>query len=168
MELASETSARHPRWPDVEQRAREARAVMTKEIPEPATEHYIVPARQLSGTRHGTTPAGAPRRKLRLVRGFLTVLLLLSVVFWVLPAQAQTPAPSPPWSDSRARSGQRAAPGGVSAPVAGLRDVRAPGRSDWPPSGCRQVRVDARLRINKAPGRRSTCCSHLGCCCLGS
>ena len=91
---------------------------MTKDVPQSPTEHYIVPARQLSGTRdevlaqiddlivgltglrqlvsmHGPTPAEAPGRKLRLVKGFLKVLLLFSSVLCVSPAQAQTPAPSP-------------------------------------------------------------------------
>ena len=91
---------------------------MTKDVPQSPTEHYIVPARQLSGTRdevlaqiddlvvgltglrqlvsmHGPTSAETPRRKLRLVRGFLKVLLLFSSVLCVSPAQAQTPAPSP-------------------------------------------------------------------------
>lgn len=80
---------------------------MTKDVPQSPTEHYIVRARQLGGTRdevlaqiddlivgltglrqlvsmHGPTPAEAPRRKLRLVRGFLKVLLLFSGGFWVL------------------------------------------------------------------------------------
>lgn len=91
---------------------------MTKEVSPSPTEHYMVPARQLSGTRdevlaqldelivgltglrqlvamHGPTPAEAPGRKLRLVKGFLKVLLFLSSVLCVSPAQAQTPAPSP-------------------------------------------------------------------------
>ena len=95
---------------------------MTKEVSQSPTEHYIVPARQLTGTRdevlaqidelivgltglrqlvsmHGPTPAEAPGRKLRLVRGFLKVLLLFSSVLCVSPAQAQTPAPSPPRSE---------------------------------------------------------------------
>lgn len=66
---------------------------MTKKVSQPLTEHYVVPARQLSGTRaevlaqidelilgltglrqlvslHGPTPAEAPRRKLQLVKRF--------------------------------------------------------------------------------------------------
>jgi hypothetical protein len=88
----------------------------------------MVPARHLRGTRdevlaqiddlimgltglrqlvsmHGPTPAKAPGRKLRLVRGFLKVLLLFSGLFWVLPAQAQTPAPSRPLSDIQGAEG---------------------------------------------------------------
>jgi hypothetical protein len=68
--------------------------------PQPPPEHYILPARQLSFTRdevlaqtdelilgltglrqlvsmHGPKPAEAPPHKLRLVRGFLKVLMLL-------------------------------------------------------------------------------------------
>ena len=78
---------------------------MTKKAPQPPTEHYIVPARQLSGTReevlaqidelilgltglralvslHGPTPADAPSRKLRLVRGFLKVLFVIGIALW--------------------------------------------------------------------------------------
>jgi hypothetical protein len=91
---------------------------MTRDVPQSLTEHYIVPARQLSGTRdevlaqiddlilgltglrqlvsmRGSTSAETPRRKLRLVRGVLTVLLLFGSALRVSPAQAQTPAPSP-------------------------------------------------------------------------
>jgi len=69
---------------------------MTKKVSQPSTEHYIVPARQLCGTRdevlaqidelilgltglrqlvslHLPTPAEAPRRKPHLVKGFLRV-----------------------------------------------------------------------------------------------
>jgi hypothetical protein len=69
---------------------------MTEKVAPPSTEQYIVPGRELSGTRdevlaqidelilgltglrelislHGPTPAEAPRRKLHLVKGFLKV-----------------------------------------------------------------------------------------------
>lgn len=72
---------------------------MTKQDSLSACDMYIVPARQLSGTReevlaqidelilgltglrqlvslHGPRPAEAPRRKLRLVRGFLKSFLM--------------------------------------------------------------------------------------------
>jgi hypothetical protein len=88
---------------------------MTKKVSQPSTEHYIVPGRQLSGTRdevlaqidelilgltglrqlvslHGPTPAEAPRRKLHLVKGFLKVLFVIGIVLWTSPAQGQTGA----------------------------------------------------------------------------
>jgi hypothetical protein len=90
---------------------------MKKRVSPPSTEHYIVPARQLSGTRdevlaqidelilgltglrqlvslHGPTPAEAPRQSLRLVKGFL-VVLLFAVVLWALPVAAYAAAGSP-------------------------------------------------------------------------
>jgi hypothetical protein len=95
--------------------------------PSPA-EHYVMPARRLSGTRdevlaqideimvglaglrqlvslHGPSPSQAPRRRLRLVKGLLRVLLLFGSVFWVLPAHAQTQAPAaaPPAAGSDAQ-----------------------------------------------------------------
>jgi len=86
---------------------------------QPPPEHYIVPARQLGGTRdevlaqidelilgltglrqlvsmHGPKPAEAPPRKLRLVRGFLKVLLLLGIALWASPVRGQTTAAPPP------------------------------------------------------------------------
>jgi hypothetical protein len=86
--------------------------------PQPPPEHSIVPARQLSGTRdevlaqidelilgltglrqlvsmHGPKPAEAPPRKLRLVRGFLKVLLLLGIALWASPVRGQTSAAAP-------------------------------------------------------------------------
>jgi hypothetical protein len=88
---------------------------MTKNMSQPPREHYIVPARQLSGTReevlaqidelilgltglrqlvslHGPTPAEAPRHKLRLVKGFLRVLFVVGLALWASPAQGQTGA----------------------------------------------------------------------------
>ena len=88
---------------------------MTKKVSQPLTEHYIVPARQLSGTRdevlaqidelilgltglrqlvslHGPTPAEAPRRKLHLVKGFLRVLFVVGIALWASSAQGQTGA----------------------------------------------------------------------------
>jgi hypothetical protein len=88
---------------------------MTKNVSQPPREHYIVPARQLSGTReevlaqidelilgltglrqlvslHGPTPAEAPRRKLHLVKGFLRVLFVVGIAPWASPAQGQTGA----------------------------------------------------------------------------
>jgi hypothetical protein len=87
---------------------------MTKKV-SPSTEHYIVPARLLTGTRdevlaqidelilgltglrqlvslHGPTPAEAPRRKLHVVKGFLKVILLIGIALWASPAQGQTGA----------------------------------------------------------------------------
>ena len=86
--------------------------------PQPPPDHYIVPARQLSGTRdevltqidelilgltglrqlvsmHGPKPAEAPPRKLRLVKGFLKVLLLLGIALWASPVRGQTSAAAP-------------------------------------------------------------------------
>jgi hypothetical protein len=88
---------------------------MTKNVSQPPREHYIVPARQLSGTReevlaqidelvlgltglrqlvslHGPTPAEVPRRKLHLVKGFLRVLFAVAIALWASPAQGQTGA----------------------------------------------------------------------------
>jgi hypothetical protein len=99
--------------------------MVTRKAPEPATEHYVVPSRQLCGTRdevlaqidelilgltglrqlvslHGPTPAEAPPRKLRLVRGFLKMLLVLGVALWPLTLAlrahdaADSPAGPPP------------------------------------------------------------------------
>jgi hypothetical protein len=104
---------------------------MTKKVSQSATEHYILPERRLSGTRdevlaqidelilglrglrqivslHGPTPAEAPRRSLRLVKGFLAVLLLIIVVLWALPAAAQTAAEGSSES-SRTESSQASA-----------------------------------------------------------
>jgi Putative beta-barrel porin-2, OmpL-like. bbp2 len=96
---------------------------------QPPPEHYIVPARQLSGTRddvlaqidelilgltglrqlvsmHGPKPAEAPPRKLRLVRGFLKVLLLLGIALWASPVRGQSAAapttPTPQQSEGSA------------------------------------------------------------------
>jgi hypothetical protein len=88
---------------------------MTEKASQPPREHYIVPARQLSGTRdevlaqidelilgltglrqlvslHGRTPAEAPRRKLHLVKGFLRVLFVAGIALWAAFAQGQTAA----------------------------------------------------------------------------
>jgi hypothetical protein len=88
---------------------------MTKKVSQPSTEHCIVPARQLTGTRdevlaqidelilgltalrelaslHGPTPGEAPRRKLHLVKGFLRVLFVVGIALWASPAQGQTAA----------------------------------------------------------------------------
>jgi hypothetical protein len=78
---------------------------MTKKVSQRSTEHYIVPARELSGTRdevlaqldelivgltglrelvslHGSKPLQAPPRKLRLVKRFLVPLLGLAAALW--------------------------------------------------------------------------------------
>jgi hypothetical protein len=97
--------------------------------PRPPLDHYIVPARQLSGTRdevlaqvdelilgltglrqllsmHGPKPAEVPPRKLRLVRGFLKVLLLLGIALWASPVRGQSAAapitPTPQQSEGSA------------------------------------------------------------------
>ena len=80
---------------------------MTKKVSQPSMERYIVPARQLSGTRdevlaqidelilgltglrqlvslHLPTPAEAPRRKLHLVKGFLKVLFVIGLAYLAL------------------------------------------------------------------------------------
>ena len=86
---------------------------MKKKAPQQPTEHYVVPARQLTGTReevlaqidelilgltglrqlvslHGPTPAEMPARKLRLVRGFLKVLFAIAIALWASPVRGQT------------------------------------------------------------------------------
>lgn len=97
---------------------------MVKEEPPPLTAHYVVPGRQLNGTRdevlaqidelivgltglrqlvsmHGPKPAEAPPRKLRLVRRFLTALLVLATMWLARPAYAQAPPSSVPQAESQ-------------------------------------------------------------------
>jgi hypothetical protein len=102
-----------------------------KKAPTPPAACYLVPARQLSGTRdevlaqidelilgltglrqlvsmHGPKPAEAPRQKLRLVRGFIKMLLLFGAALWIQPALAQTSEPSPQRSGMQAADGSSA------------------------------------------------------------
>jgi hypothetical protein len=80
-------------------------AIVTKKVPQPPAEHYVIPARQLTGTReevlaqidelivgltglrqlislHGPKPVQTPPRKLRLVRRFLAPLLGFAATLW--------------------------------------------------------------------------------------
>ena len=103
---------------------------MTKKVSQSLTEHYIVPARQLSGTRdevlaqidelilgltglrqlvslHGPTPAEAPRRKLHLVKGFLKVLFVIGLVRGIRQFPFRHALQDQPRRQRRSRKGRR-------------------------------------------------------------
>jgi hypothetical protein len=121
---------------------------MTKKVSQPSAEHYIVPARQLSGTReevlaqidelilgltglrqlvslHGPTPADVPRRKLHLVKGFLKLVFVIGIALWASPAQGQTPSSSSTPSLTLRRVGALADAWTCSSP--------------WPRTPCRAI-----------------------------
>jgi hypothetical protein len=141
---------------------------MTKVSP-PSTEHYIVPARQLSGTRdevlaqidelilgltglrqlislHGPTPAEAPRRKLHLVKGFLKVLFVvgIGISLWASPAQGQTGASrsTPPATQEQEGMQPQKAADNPWAGLGGRHAARAWNGVAW----CRDIRRVGRVR----------------------